>query len=496
MSQTSSLSARPTGRLARRVITWLVVATSAGLAPASAGAFQLGLQDDGFQSPVGAAAAYRALGAIDGNWVRQDLRWSDVAPTGRVKPQGFDAGDPADPQYNWSVVDAAVRGAAGRHVNLILAADGAPSWAEGPNRPSSPNIDPGAWDPSATEFGQFMHAAAVRYSGHFPDPLAPGADLPRVRHWEIWNEENLPFALAAPNLVDEYRSLLNVAYGAIKAVDRTDVVAIGGLAPVSFLPPLSISPLAFYARLLCLTRVGTSFQRAGSCPEPARFDVLADHPYSLAASPTKHAYNYDDVLVGDMGKLSRLLRTADRLHTVLPVEHHGMWVTEWSWFTNPPNTTIGDSPSIAARYTAYSSYEMWKAGVSVVIWFKITDPGGSSETDPGFVAGGALYDGAGHPKPMMRAFTFPFVAGVAHGRGFGWGRAPVAARQVVTVQRRQGPRWLPVAMTRTLGDGTFSVRFRAGGNADYRASVTRGPTSLAYDSAPIRPRRTHAFYSG
>ncbi len=39
----------------------------------------------------------------------------------------------------------------------------------------------------------------------------------------------------APNLVTEYRSLLNAAYAPIKSVSRSDIVAIGGLAPVSFI---------------------------------------------------------------------------------------------------------------------------------------------------------------------------------------------------------------------------------------------------------------------
>ena len=462
--------------------------------PGAAGAFQLGLQDTSFTLPASQPGAYGVLSAIHGNWVRADLSWIGTAPGGRTMPSGFDPSDPADPQYNWQNFDAVVRGAASHGASLIAVLDGVPPWAEGPNLPSNPLIQPSEWDPNAADFGQFVHAAAVRYSGSYPDPLHPGGFLPAVKYWEVWNEENLGPFFDAPELVNDYRSLLNAAYDSIKAVDPTAVVSIGGLAPVSYLGSLSMSPLAFAAQLMCLDRVGTQFVRAPSCPEQARFDVLSIHPYALAATPTKHAYNYDDVLMGDLGKVDALLKAADTLHTVYPSEHHGLWVTEWSWFTNPPNTQVGDSPATAARYTAYSMYEMWKAAVSVVIWFQIRDAPHGVGT--GVVAGGGLYDSAGQPKPIMGAFVFPFVAGVSGRTGFGWGRAPVPAGQRVDVEREAGHRWLRVASTMTRSDGTFYVTFAASGNANYRAQVEQGPTSQTYNSTPIPPKRTHLFNSG
>ena len=462
--------------------------------PGAAGAFQLGLEDPSFTAAATQPAGYRALNAIDGNWVRAELSWIGAAPGGSTMPSGFDPSDPADPQYNWQAFDAVVRGAAGHGANLIALVDGVPPWAEGPNLPSNPLIAPFDWDPNVADFGQFMHAAAVRYSGHYPDPLHAGAFLPAVKYWEIWNEVNLGLFFDAPDLVNEYRSLLNAAYDSIKAVDPTAVVSIGGLAPVSYLGALSMSPLTFAAQLMCLDRVGTQFVRARSCPEQARFDVFSIHPYSLAATPTKHAYHYDDVLVGDLGKVDALLKAADTLHTVYPSEHHGLWVTEWSWFTNPPNTQVGDSPATAARYTAYSMYEMWKAAVSVVIWFQIQDAPYVVPT--GVTPGGGLYDSTGHAKPMMSAFAFPFVAGDTGRTGFGWGRAPVPAGHVVDVEREAGHHWLRVASAMTRTDGTFYVTFTASGNANYRAHVEQGPTSQTYNSTPIPPKRTHLFNSG
>ncbi len=228
------------------------------------------------------------------------------------------------------------------------------------------------------------------------------------------------------------------------------------------------------------------------------FDVFAIHPYTLAATPTKHAYHYNDVLVGDMGKVSAIVRAADRLQTVGGSRTHRIWVTEWGWFTNPPNRCLGEEGMTAARYVAWGMYEMWRAGARVVIWEGVRDPPGIQRcgSQPFATIGGFLYAADGRPKPTLRAFAFPFVAGVTNGRGFAWGRVPLSRRVRITVQRRSGRRWVRVAIVRSAADRTFFVRFGARGNGVYRAVVARGPVSLAYNSKPIPPRRTRAFNSG
>jgi hypothetical protein len=457
--------------------------------PVAQAQFGVGFQDFNFFSSSGPGKALGAMKTIDGSWIRVVGYWSDIAPGGSRMPAGFNPSDPGDPHYDWTALDNEVRSAANWHLQAFVELLGAPSWALGSNRPNNPNIGSEAWDPSASQFGQFARAAALRYSGHYPDPLHPGADLPRVRYWEVWNEENLPTYLAAPDLVGEYRALLNAAYAAIKGVEQSNVVAVGGLAPVSYLPPLSMSPLNFDAQLMCLRRAGTSFVRERSCTPP-RFDVLADHPYSLAATPTKHAYNPDDVLVGDMGKLDRLLQAARRLHAAASSVR--LWVTEWAWFTDPPNKIVGDSNATTARYVAYSMYEMWRAGVQMVIWFTVQDDPRDTAVN---LSGGGLYFASGQPKLALRAFGFPFIA-TANGRhGFVWGRAPVSQRARVVVQHLVGNRWRRVATATTASDGVFLVDLNVQRNGLYRAGVVGGPFSLAYVANPIPPKRTHVFGS-
>lgn len=476
-------------RLTRRgVVLALVLLT---VAPGAASArFDVGFQDPGLEQAADqpeAQIAAQALLRADATMVRVAVHWSTIAPAHPA--QGFRPSDPSDPGYRWAALDLAVRRAAELHQQVMLNILSAPSWAEGANRPSNPSIRAGAWDPRASDFAAFARAIAMRYGGSFPDPGQPGTALPRVRYWEVWNEENLPIYLAAPDLVGGYRTLLNAGYDVIKAVHPDNVVVMGGLAPVSYLAPLSASPLKFAADLLCLRRSGRTYHPLHGCPH-VRFDVFAHHPYSLAATPTKRAYNYDDVLIGDMDKIATLVAAADRLHTVAGANRHPIWVTEFGWFTNPPNKLVGDSNSIAARYVAFSLYEMWKNGVKRVIWQTIEDILGAG------IQGGGLYTSSGKPKLMLSAFSFPLVASIARGHGLVWGRAPMSTPASVIIERRAGRRWVRLGIARTGSDGVFTLRFGARHNGMYRALIAGGQQSLPYDSTPIPPRRTHLFSSG
>ena len=321
----------------------------------------------------------------------------------------------------------------------------------------------------------------MRYSGSFPDPAQPGATLPRVRFWEPWNEANIPAFFSAPDAAGAYRNLLDTAYRQLKSIHGDNLVLMGGFAAVSPVPN-SVPPLNFAAELMCQSLHGSRWVTIHGC-QPAHFDALAAHPYSIAATPTKHAFKRGDLIVGDIGTLRGLLRAAGRVaHRYYP-----LWVTEFGWYTNPPNTQIGDPPKVAARYVEYALYEMWKAGASVVIWYSALELTGDN------FAGAGLYSAPGQPKSTLGAMAFPFVAGVRRGSGFGWGRAPTSGGRRVIVERAAGRRWVRVATARTGSDGVFYVRFGARGNGFYRAHVSGGPTSFTYNSRPIPPKRTHLF---
>jgi hypothetical protein len=406
------------------------------------------------------------------------VNWSKVAPARR--PAGFDPADPADPAYRWKALDAAVRSAVAHGVQPLLVIDVAPAWAEGPNRPSLTLAPAGTWLPQPAELGSFARAIAARYSGSFVDPADPGAGaLPRVRYFQVWEEENLSVhlnplweggKLVAPL---HYREMLNAAYAGIHGADPGARVIAGGLSPYgdAFAGGSRVPPVWFWRSLLCLR--GAKLQPTG-CPDPAHFDITAHNPINVSG-PSSSAFSPLDVSTPDIGRLTSIVRRAIATQRVLPARPKPFWATEIWWDSSPPDP--GGVPLHRhARFVAKSLFELWRQGVSAVVWWYLRDQA------PGAAGFGAtqqsgLFYREGRPKPAYRAFRFPFVAIRNHGRVLLWGKAPATGRLVVERHTRRG--WAPLAHPVAGSSRVFLVRVDATGRFKARARQGR-ETSLPW----------------
>ena len=144
------------------------------------------------------------------------LHWDQVAPTRPADPT-----DPTDPAYRWPAdVDYALSEGHKYGIRIAVQVIGAPRWANGGHS--------WRWPPRRPrDFARFAAAASRRFPG--------------VRYWMIWGEptrrrnwrplvhERRGRRLTrrqsrAPRL---YARILDSAYGALKHVDRRDLV-IGG----------------------------------------------------------------------------------------------------------------------------------------------------------------------------------------------------------------------------------------------------------------------------
>jgi hypothetical protein len=409
--------------------------------------------------------------------VRIDIGW--VAPNSQTRPTGFDARDPADPAYDFTRADAAIADAAAHRLRVLVSFTGAPRWAEGAGRPAG--APPGSWRPDPAAIEEYGAALARRYGGSFPDPLRPGRTLPRVDAFQVWNEPNLDKYLSpqwssghtfAPA---HYRRMLSAFYRGVKSVRPAALVVSAGTAPFGdpFPNGHRIMPARFVRDLLCLRR-SKGHLRPTSCPQPARFDVLAHHPYSVGF-PGRHALNADDVSIPDIGKLTRLLRAAERSGRALPRTRHRVWVTEVSYDSSPPDPD-GVPAARHARYLEQAFYLLWRQGVDTITWFQIRD----QLPQPSYAATNqsGVYLADGRPKPAQRAFRFPLVAertGRASVRV--WGRAPVAGS--VSIERHLASGWRRVRTVRVRAHGTFLVRIAARGRTSLRAR-TGDETSLTW----------------
>lgn len=448
----------------------------------AAPATQAGQLTRGFADDVwftGGAPWLQRTVATGAKVVFLEADWSQLEPT--APPAGIDPSDPSGPQYNFSWLDPVVREFAGTGISVTLYVSHAPRWAEGSGGPSDLE-SLGAWRPNATAFGQLARAVASRYSGAYPDPENPGQALPRVRYFEGWAEPNLALHLApqwakqhghwtyvAPGL---FRKLLNAFYAGIKSVHRDNFVVTAGLAP--FGDPIGSErvdrartpPAQFMRSVLCLN--GRRALTPQHCANPAHFDAIAMDPYETS-SPTTHAANADDVSAPDLGKLTRIVSKAVRVGNALPRSHKPLWVTEFSYDSNPPNPTAV-STALQAKWLEEAFYVFWREHASTVIWYLIRDQGGTNWSTSYF---SGVYFLDGTPKPSFTAYRFPFVV---MGSTV-WGIAPAAG--TLAVQRESGGSWHTLFNVRASAGATFTHRISSRLHGSFRA-VVDGQSSLAW----------------
>jgi hypothetical protein len=491
-------------RLAGAALLAAALLVPAGGAQAAAPAMLLGFSDiSGLQREGAAQRALELqhLTATRGRAVRIMWSWSSIELT--KPPTDQAATDPAYGGYDFADLDDLLRKTAAAGVEPLLMVNRAPAWWEGADRPSSIKRN-GTWKPDAAAYGRFMTAMARRYSGTFPDPLSPGATLPRVRYWQIWNEPNLYVELnpqwetvggrtvpASPRL---YRALLSAGYDAVKSVSASNVVVTAGTAPYGEAKPCEgsacptggprLQPARFVRELLCVATRGRRLVARNCRATPAKFDILAHHPYPIGP-PGRHAINPDDVVVPDFAKLTRPLKVALKAGNIFPrTTSKPVWATEMSWDSNPPDPG-GIPAGQQAQYAAGAIYVLWRQGVRALFWWNLRDDPPVHGSYASTLQSGVYYRGAtvaeDKPKPAVTAFRFPFVAYRAyknfagHGRAKLWGMAP--APGPVTVQRQVGSGWRTIAHARARADHVFLLRVAATRGTRLRA-VQAGEASI------------------
>jgi hypothetical protein len=416
--------------------------------PASASTTQVSiLQDTSFLSSPGTALPMaRALGA---GTVRVNVSWYLMAPDpGSTRRPNFNASDPnAYAAANWAPYDALVQAAQQQGLKVAFqVTGGAPRWAEGPNAPAVYRRNPDfGWRPNAAMYGQFVHAVAERYDGHFR-PTGASSTLPAVRFWSFWNEPNFGTDLGpqttngstAPVAPTLYRALLNAAW---KAMHQTghggDTLLIGELDPlgnalqrVGHPGPYPgttkvTAPPSFIRALYCVDSNGRRLTGATaalySCPtttkasrgfraqNPALFSAtgFAIHPYSFEQAPdTKpSSVNNNYTTFPVLSRLTAALDVSTRAYG--SGKRYRIYNDEFGYITRPPAGAGYPSQATAASWLNETEYLSYKnARVASYDQYLITDPASTkANPTPGFNTG--LYTASGQPKATLAAYRLP-----------------------------------------------------------------------------------------
>jgi hypothetical protein len=320
--------------------------------------------------------------------VRLNLYWGGKYGVAKSRPAS--ATNPADPAYDWDLYDRTVNFASQDGVHVLFSIYGTPSWANGGR---GANVAP----TRATDLRNFAFAAARRYDGLYPG--ADGRILPAVRDWLAWNEPNNPLFLVpqyrksatgwtVQSAVD-YAKICNAVYNGVHAtLAPGERVGCGVTSPRGNNNPNSarpsVSPLAFIR----------AAQKAGL----TTFDAWAHHPYYAGPSdqPTTKPVTAKGApaTAVTLGNISDLIREVTRLYG-----NKRIWITEYGYQTNPPDTLFGVSWAKQASYlTQAFALARKNPRIDMMLWFLLKD----EPSLGGWQSG--LLTFSGKRKPAYNAF--------------------------------------------------------------------------------------------
>lgn len=298
--------------------------------------------------------------------------------------------DPSDPAYNWDTYDRTAKLARANGLQPVFSIIGTPPWA---NKAKGWNVAP----TNPNDLKLFATAVARRYSGSYE--LPDGVVLPRIASWLAWNEPNNPVFLKpqfvrsgtgwAIQSAKDYARICNAVLAGIKSVDPVAKVACGVTAPRGNNNPSSsrpsVSPVAF-ARAL---------HKAGA----KGFDAYAHHPYygtpvETPSTPPAAGPIGQPATAVTLGNFDVIVREVTRLWGAKRI-----WITEYGYQTNPPDTFFGVTPAKQALYlTEAVTFARKHPRVDMFLWFLLVD-----ESRPeGWQSGLAFANGT--LKPSYEAF--------------------------------------------------------------------------------------------
>jgi hypothetical protein len=321
--------------------------------------------------------------------LRVHLNWGGRFGVAKRRPK--EGTEPDDRAYDWHLYDRVVREADRHGVEIVFTIFGTPGWANGGKPPTTAPRN-------ASWLREFAYAAATRYSGTYE--RRDGVVLPRVRYWTAWNEPNLQIGLIPQwrrvgkrwviQSARDYARICNAVVDGIRTTMlRAERIACGVTAargnnnPNGIKP--SVSPLAFLRAMR---------------KEGARgFDAYAHHPYSGAPSESPTTAPPGRTAV-TLGNIDVLVREVTRLYGRKPI-----WLTEYGYQTNPPDTIFGVPWERQADYVA-ESFELARAHprIDMLLWFLLRDEGDPARWQSGLISA------SGERKPAFAAFQAEMTA--------------------------------------------------------------------------------------
>ena len=240
-------------------------------------------------------------------------------------------------------------------------------------------------------YGQFMNAVAKRYNGKFRNPGAGPKRLPKVSHFEVWNEPNLKsfFRSGTRTSIPKYVGLVKAAYPQIKKANRKAIVIAGVGGPRGSNGNGNLGARTWLNGIVKAKGV--------------KFDAYSQHIYPSAA-PRKKVKAFPS-----WSSINEILKTLDKKKKGMP-----LYITEAGYTTETtPFRNVRVTPRQQRGYLQqlFNLKQVKQPRVPVVVWFNLQDnmhwPAGLMRADGVQEAQLRLLPQAGaeavHPGPAQAA---------------------------------------------------------------------------------------------
>lgn len=256
-----------------------------------AAAFELGLHMDLTYNgnALQRAAAIHNAKALGAKVSRNSLLWYKIEAVHGIR--------------DWTIPDSVVHELLDSGIEPLFCIYGTPSWANGVSPTTAGYYlyvpqNKAAFHKWLGEYKDFVTEAVKRYKG-------------KVRKWELWNEENEHYFWKPKPNADLYFQWFKEIQAAIKAVDPSAEVALGGLAGLSASGPDDINGSQFLKIMY----------RKGIFPQ-----IIAIHPYAGRNQPPDVTIKWENNFT-DIESIYNIMKANGQAKKKI-------WITEWGWPTN------------------------------------------------------------------------------------------------------------------------------------------------------------------
>jgi len=248
--------------------------------------------------------------------------------------------EPERGSFDFTGLDRIVDASNDSGVDLLGILNYGNSWARADGETSAPPDD-------LSDFGNYAAAVAERYAG-------------RVRHYEIWNEQNIGLTFWRPTEDPvRYSELLAIASARVREVDPEALVSFGGV---------------FGPRLLLNTE-GEDYIRAVAEALPdlsEHIDIMAFHPY-------RYPFSAPEVETENQRSLASEVCSMRELVSELGAANMPLWITELGWHTALDSFSPGVDDQTQGAYLARGALIAMSQGVERFYWYTFRDSGTDSD---------------------------------------------------------------------------------------------------------------------